>query len=168
MATIGQAASKVEAWAAGFNRFIVSLIQSNAKIVEECVREQIESGQDGNGNSLSPTYLNDPYFDKYGNKAAAMAQAYRNWKMSITPPQSGTLLGLPPRDPDVPNLRINGYYQDGIKANSKSDGVSIKGTVSFSGEIDGKYGADLLKMGQTAREYFNNQIVKPALKDFLK
>lgn len=168
MATIGRASAKVEAWAAGIRRMLESLIQSNSSLVTDCIREQIESGQDGNGKSLSPTYLNDPYFDKFGNKAHIMAERYRDWKLRITPPEQGGLLGLPPRDADVPNLRINGYYQDSISAVKKSGGVSIGSTAVFQSEIANKYGGDIYKMGDEARKYFKENITEPALKDFLK
>lgn len=168
MATIGTAAERIGGFSAGLRRLIENLIQSNASTLEESIREQLESGRDGNGRTLAPTYLNDPYFDKYGAKAAQMARAYRNWKLKITPPQTGTLLGLPPRDPDVPNLRINGYFQNSITAVGKSGGVQIKGRVALANDIDSKYGDDIYKMGNEANEYFIKNIVAPALKDFLK
>ena len=76
----------------GFEDAVLACLETNKGVVEDIVQEQLYSGVDGNGNYLSPTYDDDPYF-----KTPEHSRWYKNWKERITPPIQGEMLFLPPR-----------------------------------------------------------------------
>lgn len=135
-------------------------VQKNAVQIADLIREQLYCGLAGD-EPLTPSYSDDPYF-----KTQAQAEAYREWKMRITPPAAGQTLGLPPRDADTPNLYINGYYHTRIEAVPIADGVRIGvGSDEIAEAVTAKYGdRRLYSLGTRAKEYVANNYVKPALR----
>ena len=102
MATIRGAEDMFRRFSEGYAPMVEKVITANRDVLEADIREQLESGLDGNEKELRPNYLNDPYF-----KTREEAVKYMRWKERITPPMQSTL-GLRPRAVKTPNLRING------------------------------------------------------------
>lgn len=147
----------------GFRPMLESVLAGNAGFLVNAVRDQLESGLDGDEKELRPNYLNDPYF-----KTRKQAEGYMRWKERITPPRP-SWLGLRPRALKTPNLRINGYYHESIKAAAVPGGVRIGSQgAGFAPELERKYGGALYKVGRTARRKFYRECVRRALRDYYR
>ena len=151
----------------GFEEMCIRCLEDNSGIVLHAVAEQLYSGQDGDGNHLSPTYDNDPYFEEEGYWHHR-AKDYKAWKYSITPPVSGTMLGLPPRPDDVPNLYIDGRFYSEITAFRNGDVLVVDPGAGNGPLIVAKYGDTILDLGPTAIGYFNLNFMLPAIVSFFK
>ena len=168
MASIERTYEVIHAIASGLEGAVLDCMGSNAGVVSDMVREQLYSGVDGKGDYLSPTYDDDPYFNERG-PWYRRSGAYKRWKEKITPPERSSILNLPPRPVEVPNLFITGPFHQSIKAEVQGDHM----TVFTSGFRDGplierKYGADIFSLGVKAREYFVGDLLRPYLQRFFK
>ena len=163
MATIRGAEEMFRRFAEGYGPMVEKVITANRDFAEMAVREQLESGLDGNEKELKPNYLTDPYF-----KTRAEAVKYMRWKEALTPPRQSSL-GLRPRAVKTPNLRINGFYHQSIKAVPVAGGVRIgsQGT-DFAPGIEHKYGDALYKLGRTARWKFFRDHLRTAMKEYYR
>ena len=135
----------------GFEEACIRCLEENSGVVLDAVKEQLSSGLDGEGQHLSPTYDNDPYFEEKGFWYHR-AKDYKAWKHSIPPPPSGSMLGLPPRPDEVPNLYIDGTFYSEITASRKGDGLVVDPGNGNGPSIVTKYGDQILDMGPTAVE----------------
>lgn len=151
----------------GFEEACIRCLDDNSDVVIKAVTEQLKCGQDGDGNHLSPTYDNDPYFEEKGSWYHR-AKDYKAWKYSITPPGAGTMLGLPPRPDDVPNLYIDGTFHSEITAYRKGDVLVVNPGSGDGPSIVAKYGDAILDIGPNAVEYFNVNFMLPAIDSFFK
>lgn len=140
-------------------------------IVLSAVTEQLLCGLDGEGNYLTPTYDDDPFFNEQG-PWYHRSYAYKAWKKEITPPQSsrqmGGLLTLPARPDSVPNLKIDGTFHSEINATPDSEGLMLDPGNGNGPAIVAKYGDQILKLGSTAVDYFNEKFMEPAIERFIK
>ena len=92
---------------------------------------------------------------------------YKAWKAEITPPEASTMLGLPPRPYNTPNLFINGKFHSEIFSAKGDREIEVKVVESGDGpDIVGKYGDELLTIGERATEHFNETYLTPYLEDF--
>lgn len=141
-------------------------LQKNDVLAADMVREQLEAGQDGFGQPLTPSYLDDPYFN-YAKHPQVAARNYMQWKERITPPQTTWRLMLPARDPATPNLRINGYYHETISAKPIPRGLKITSSGDAAGigdAVTAKYGDErLYTLGEQAKTYLAENVFKPLL-----
>lgn len=146
----------------GFEDACERCLNNHSGIVLLAVTEQMYGGQSGSGNYLTPNYDNDPFFEEEGYWHHR-AKDYKAWKRAITPPVTGSMLGLPPRPDDVPNLFIDGTFYSQITARRIGDGLLIDPGNGNGPDIVAKYGDDLLDMGPTAVRYFNDEYMLPAI-----
>ena len=153
--------------AEGFEDDCLKCLEQNKEVVLQAVREQLYSGQDGDGNRLSPTYDSDPFFEEPG-WWYHRASSYKAWKREITPPVKGTMLGLPARDDNVPNLFVDGTFYSEINATKSASGLMIDPGSGNGPDIVAKYGDRILAMGPDAREYFNLFYMLPSIDSFFK
>ena len=86
-------------------------------------------GKRPDGNDIRPYYSEDRYFP-----TPARAEAYKAWKQEITP--------NPRRNPDAPNLYINGKFHSELGVSFEPDGVEINGKTGYAIGIVRKYGMD--------------------------
>lgn len=162
----------------GFEEACMQCLADNSGAVLETIREQLKSGVDGDGSHLDPTYLEDPYLvnrrtpwfheDEETGKTYIGPQGYLEWKKDITPPESGELLGLPPRPEAVPNLYINGKFYGEIKATRQGFSLLIDPGNGSGPDIVRKYGDRILGMGPSAVDYFNGTFMIDAIGSFFK
>ena len=158
----------LDAISEGIEESILECLDEKRDIITTSVTEQLYSGLDGNGELLSPTYDDDPYFNEFGRWHGA-AYAYKKWKERITPPMRSPMLGLPPRPVDVPNLFITGMFHESIKAARVGDVVRVYTSGFNDGPlIEKKYGEAIFKLTDDAREYFNIYALRPWLNDFMR
>lgn len=152
----------------GFEGNALQCLDRHSGNVVIAIQEQIYSGQDSEGETLTPTYDDDPFFDEEG-PWKGRAKEYKAWKRSITPPKASTLLGLPARPVEVPNLFINGKFFSEINADMAGDELVVDPGMGDGPAIVSKYGGyghDILGMGDAAKVYFNGQFMLPALEKF--
>ena len=71
--------------AEGFEDNAMPCLEYHSGNIVLAIQEQIYSGQNGEGENLSPTYDSDPYFEEEG-PWYHRAQEYKAWKYTITPP----------------------------------------------------------------------------------
>ena len=90
----------------------VDAMQENSDNAIESIKEQLWDGKTGKGNDIRPYYSEDPWF-----KSRAKAEAYKRWKQAITP--------NPNRNPDAPNLFINGWFYKQISIQKNDDELLI-------------------------------------------
>lgn len=153
--------------AEGFEDACVKCLHENKDVVIHAIQEQLYSGLSGNDEHLSPTYDNDPFFNEPG-WWYHRAYAYKAWKREITPPVAGTMLGLPPRPDDVPNLFIDGTFYEEINARPSGKALVLDPGNGNGPKIVSKYGDNILTMGQTATEYFKIYCLLPSIEAFFK
>jgi hypothetical protein len=159
--------SVVDAISTGIGDSILECLNEKRGIIVDCITEQLYSGVDGNKSYLSPTYDNDPYFNEKGPWHGA-AYAYKKWKERITPPMKSPTLGLPPRPSEVPNLFINGRFYESIMAARVGEVIRVYTSGFNDGPlIEKKYGGEIFKLTDDAKEYFNMYALRPWLNDFI-
>lgn len=149
----------------GFEDNAMQCLSDHSGNVVIAIQEQIYSGQNGEGALLSPTYDADPYFEEEGPWYHRAAD-YKAWKYEITPPVGSSLLGLPPRPDNVPNLFINGKFFSEITATRRGDMLYVDPGHNDGPSIVAKYGDEILNMGPNAVEYFNREYMWPAIERF--
>lgn len=164
---IEEVADIIEKISEGFEDACMKCLDDKKGIIIQAVTEQMYSGQDGEGNYLSPTYDEDPFFEERG-WWYHRAKEYKAWKYGITPPVVSPMLGLSPRPDEVPNLFINGLFYGEINAFRRNDAIVVDPGDGNGPSIVSKYGDEILKMGPIALEYFNEEYMLPAIGDFFK
>lgn len=168
MADFDRLEQVIDAIKDGIAESILQCIDEKSDLVVTSITEQLYSGVDGNGEFLSPTYDDDPYFNEFGPWHGAN-YAYKKWKEKITPPIRSLRLNLPPRPLNVPNLFINGTFHGSIKATRMGDVVRVYTSGFQDGPlIEQKYGEAIFKMADDAVEWFNIYALRPWLNSFIQ
>ena len=165
MGTIAGVANAVRTLEKNFWPEVTNSLRESEGLIHDLITDQLMSGLDENKEPLKPTYLDDPYFvetTKTPKAARAKARWYKAMKESITPPRSSDILHLPPRDPNTPNLIIQGG-KDGGKIVTRSIGF-------YAGDdaLEKKYGPGHLGLTPEARAYLIEERVVPALDKLFK
>lgn len=170
MANIIEAEKNFNALVEGFESMIRNIMAAQKKEVQIYITEQLYSGVNGKDKPLRPTYLNDPYFkSRESGKWYKNARGYMMWKEGITPPYASSWLGIPRRSPDTPNLIIRGDFHNSITAVPFDKGLRIESVgISFSDDIERKYGQAIYRVGSYAKRYFIEKYVKKGIEDYFR
>lgn len=134
----------------------VSVIIDNTK--EQILiknKQQLMEGIKGDGNEITPSYLNDPYF-----KTREAAQRYSNWKDKITPNSK--------RKSGTPNLYINGFYHNTIEINVRGEKIITENKTTIGKKIEQKYGDTLYGLNETNNQAYIKETFFPALKTYIE
>lgn len=118
------------------------------------------AGLDGNGDSLTPKYSQDPYFKKAG-----AGLRYAKWKDSDSPilVKRADSIIFPRRDTDTPNLIVTGaLIYDRITAKVGSGSLIITANSPIIGKIKAKYG-DIFQLSPLAWNHMINRFIIPYL-----
>ena len=131
------------------------LFQNEAKIVD-LNKSQLYDGKDILENDIKPFYSQDPFF-----KTQAQAQDYIKWKQKITPNSR--------RNPDAPNLFINGFHYSmiGLLKKGKDIVIGVKSLNKITSSIDSKY-KNIYGLNDKNQDKVDKEIIIPAINDFLK
>lgn len=161
--------NRIKEMLSGLVPMIQEQFQKDGPDVEEFIREQLYAGVDGNDQPLTPTYLDDPYFvERYGPHAAKKANNYVTYKKRITSP-TPSYLGYPARDPNTPNLIIQGDFYSSITAKPITGGLRVESLgTTFGKDVESKYGSQIFGIGARSREYYFKYGLRPAIKNYLK
>lgn len=165
---------ELKQYCAGWKRFAESIEQNlidqmheRAGLFEEFITEQLYSGVNGREEELRPRYSEDPYFRSFRNPKAE-AERYKKWKAKIQPP-ARSYLGLKPRDVDTPNLIIRGDFYASITAIPIAEGIRIESQgVSFSTDIEQKYGHVIYEIGDKARKHYIDFYMLPRIMKLMR
>lgn len=154
-------------FASNLEEVLIDQMHAKKDLFEEFITEQLYSGVNGNEEPLRPKYSEDPYFDAFKNPKAE-AERYKKWKAKIQPP-ARSYLGFRPRNIDTPNLIIRGDFYSSITAIPIADGISIVSQgVSFSTDIERKYGHVIYEVGDKARKYYIGYYMIPRILKYMK
>lgn len=164
---IEEVSAIIDAIADGFETRCVECLDANRGIVLRSIHEQMYSGLGGDGQYLSPTYDDDPFFDEPGPWRGRSAD-YKAWKRSITPPLKSRMLGLDARPDAVPNLYIDGTFYSDISMRMNGSELELDPGDGNGPAILEKYGERLFQLGPTAVGYFNDNFLRPSIDDFIK
>lgn len=126
------------------------LIPKEADILE-LQRQQLFEGISSSGEDIHPYYSEDLKPEGYFYSAES-AGRYAAWKQSLSYPYEAN------RNPDAPNLYINGRFHDELGVQFGADALAIIGTTSYAEGIIGKYGITTFGLtGQNWDEIFSRR-----------
>lgn len=164
---IEEVADIIHKIADGFEEACAQCLADNSDTVIYVITEQLYCGVDGDGNFLSPTYDDDPFFNEPGywhNRS----DDYKAWKYRITPPMNSATLSLPPRPDNVPNLCIDGTFYSEISARRQGMELMLDPGSGNGPAIVSKYGEQILELGTASVSYFNQEYMMPAIETFFE
>lgn len=99
-------------------------------------RQQLFAGKTSGGDDIRPYYSEDLKPSGYFHTVES-ARRYSAWKKDgINYPYSVD------RNPDAPNLYINGRFHDELGVQFATDSVAVVGTTGYAKNIVAKYGID--------------------------
>lgn len=131
------------------------ILMNHEDIILGMVRDQLLDGIRGDGEDIRPYYSEDTYFE-----TRAQANQYIAWKKTIRPNAR--------RNPDAPNLFINGKFHSELGCFFNDTAMTIKGATFYAEEIVWKYGLPTFGLtDEHAKELADNYVL-PALMRLLK
>lgn len=133
---------------------IVHSMQQSEQDIRDINLEQMYDGKNNLGVDITPSYLNDPYWDDHGGRPAA--QAYSDWKDKITP--------NPRRTPGTPNLFINGYFHSSLSVLVKGDSVIWNSSFNAEPDIRSRF-KHIYGLGGRYKKIFLKDYLAPILSE---
>lgn len=119
---------KLNAFELFMSNIVKSVISENRDDIVQQIRDQLWNGKNGDDENISPSYSEDNFF-----KTREAAVKYVKWKTKITHNSK--------RDPDSPNLYINGKFHKSLYADVRDHDMEIKSNWSEGeNKIIPKYG----------------------------
>lgn len=169
MANIMTAYENCKEMVEGFEPFLISLLQSNKSEIVDYIQEQLYSGIDGNDEKLTPSYMNDTWFNSpEAGKWKNNAKGYMMWKSRITTP-TPSYLGIPARGIQTPNLIITGEFYNSIRPVASEKGLRIETRGFTDGDqIESKYGSQIFGLSSYAKAYFIRYILLGEIDNYFK
>jgi hypothetical protein len=146
MASLLDMANKLKS--INLNDILDSILDPLLPEIVEMNKAQLWDGKTKNNTDIHPFYSEDPFF-----KTEKQAQAYKNWKQRITP--------NPDRNPDAPNLYINGYYHSLIKGAIMDTFIDLDAE-GFGSGFDNKY-KDIYGLTEDHLNIIRNKILPQLL-----
>lgn len=145
---------------------VSEVVRENQEVLLSLNRDQMLLGRDAEGNTLTPGYLDDPYFD-----TPEQAEAYANMKYRLesdhrTRIENPTI--YPDKDRNTPNLIVTGPFQDNMFILPESDSFLIGSTYPEAKDIDSKYNGKVFGIAPASRDYFYRNYIHPALLRLLR
>lgn len=121
-----------------------SVLEGHKADILELQRIQLLEGKASDGEDLRPYYSEDMQPGGYF-KTAAQAQQYIAYKKTLSYPYQVQ------RNPDAPNLYINGRFHSELDVRYAADSVAVVADTAFSRPIMAKYGVG--KFGLSAEKW---------------
>lgn len=113
--------------------FVRNAIINHSDDIMELQRRQLFSGLASNGQEIRPYYSEDLKPSGYFRSKQTAAN-YSAWKQELDYPYTAK------RNPDAPNLYINGKFHSELDVAFNPDTVEIYGSTSYAQKIIAKYG----------------------------
>lgn len=126
-------------------------------------KDQLLYGRDADGNLLAPTYLNDPFF-----KTKAAAERYYKMKQRleashISRIRFGNIQLFAPKPSDVPNLIVNGMFQDRFVINVSGKSFTIDSSYIDGDDINNKYKGRVYGLAPVSKEFYYRHYVRATI-----
>lgn len=125
--------------------FIAFEFIDNEQLIIEKNQQQLYDGKNVNNEDIRPFYSQDPYFKRPG-----ASERYIAWKQKITP--------NPNRNPDAPNLFIDGTFHRTLKVGIKGSDVIVQSNSTIADDINFKYDNVLGLTDDNIFEIYNEKI----------
>lgn len=132
------------------------LLTREAEILES-QREQLFDGKRSDGEDIRPYYSEDLKPSGYFHSAES-AGRYAAWKEDISPYSAG-------RNPDAPNLYINGRFHSELAVDFGADTIAVIGGTGYAQGIVAKYGLSTFGLSP---ERWNEIFQNGALADLIE
>lgn len=138
------------------------VLRSHEDDIMEQQHIQLLEGKGSDGNDLRPYYTEDLKPHGYFNDQQS-ASKYMAWKQSLSYPYTTG------RNPNAPNLYINGRFYDEMEVRFEADTMGIFPSTGYASQIMGKYG--LHRFGLSALKWqilFEEKGVKNEIQQRMK
>lgn len=114
--------SRVQFVVDNLDTIVIDSAMEEKNFIVESNLDQLWDGKTNKGEDIHPYYSEDPFF-----KSKKAAEGYKNWKQKITP--------NPNRNPDAPNLFINGRFYKSVVAEVVENAIVPTSTESMGKDI---------------------------------
>jgi len=135
-------------------QMLLNTMKESADDIRDINLEQMYDGKTSEGVDITPSYLDDPYWDEHGGLPAA--EAYSAWKDQITP--------NPRRHRHTPNLFINGYYHSSIRVTVNGAKITWNSTFDDMNDISEKF-KNIYGLGGVYKDVFLRTYLAPVLRE---
>lgn len=140
---------------------IIRTVKENEDILLSLNKDQLLLGRNTKGDSLSPNYLEDPYF-----KTKQAAEAYARMKDALLPMHM-TRLWNPQLYTDkprlTPNLIVRGDFQDAMYITTGSNVITIGSSYKDASNINAKYNNLVFGIAEQSNLFFYREYLRTAL-----
>lgn len=137
---------------------ISNILEKHSDLLVEIQKYQLYAGQNAEGNPLSPSYLDDPYFND-----RAAAQRYADWKNSLGQDRSNPIYKK--KDKNTPNLIVTGtLIYNTIYASVSPKELIISARTSILSKLEGKY-KEPFGINQLGWDYYTKKYFIPEIKN---
>jgi hypothetical protein len=145
---------------------VSDVVARTPDVILDLNRDQLLQGRDADGNLLSPTYTNDPYF-KTREAAGRYAKMKYNWEEAHRQRMSyAELYGEKPAD--VPNLIVTGPFQDSMFVQTSMDSYTIDSMYKDADDISAKYKNRVYGLAPKSKEFYYFGFIRPAILSLYK
>ena len=135
MSVLNGLRDRVEVVRSGLQSDLVrNVLMKHESDIMELQKRQLLEGKASNGEDIRPYYSEDLQSRGGYFKSAETAGRYSAWKQDLSYPYSVN------RNPDAPNLYINGKFHSELGVQFNSDSVAVKGDTAYANSIISKYG----------------------------
>ena len=120
---------------ASLPKMVGEALYGHGEDILELQRVQLLEGKASSGEDMRPYYSEDikPQGHFYSVESAGR---YANWKESLNYPYSVE------RNPDAPNLYVNGRFHSELGVSFGADSVTVTGETGYAMKIIDKYGSE--------------------------
>lgn len=122
-----------------------SVLMNHTSDILEFQSQQLLQGKASNGEDIRPFYSEDVKPSGYFNSAES-AERYAGWKLTLYYPYEAN------RNPDAPNLYVNGKFHSELGVFYDSDRVEVVGASQYASRIVERYGVQTFGLMQ---QYWN-------------
>ena len=150
MSKINQLIQKLRGFSDFLGDSIEQGIKENRKEAVALNLGQMLDGKGNDGQDLRPFYTEDNFF-----KSKKSSEAYIRFKQRITPNSK--------RNPNAPNLTINGHYHSGVRGIDVRGGIELKNATPFGLTVSAKFNK-AMGLSRFSVESFYDKKLKERLK----
>lgn len=132
---------------------VFDVIFDNDEMIIALNRKQLMEGKTADNEDVRPYYSEDSYF-----KSADAAKNYIVWKDKITP--------NPKRNPDAPNLYINGQFHGTFKLAIEGNDIIVTSDSKIAREVTQKFPNIFGLTDDNLIDFWNDKILEAIVKEF--
>lgn len=144
------------------DNIVNKVVEDNKDILLSLNRDQMLLGRDSQGDILSPSYLQDPYFN-----TPQAAQSYARMKYALESSHNSRLWApvqlYPEKDRNTPNLIVTGLFQGAMYITTGSGKYTLGSNYINSPDIETKYRNRVFGLAPRSKEYFYLEVIKPEI-----